>query len=548
MSVMTAAEFDLQMRRKTNATKRPKPDHRGNCRPYIGNKRFNFGKDNLLSDQEFARRSSAIKDLYEKQCTTYEVDFWSAWIIPFAEQLASGAEYVDYPVSDVADLNPGQAVEEATAIGHLQQLGLRVQASRPETIFAGESRLKHLIESEITQIVKETIESVRHRHGVPTEMRERLAIHGPNDPATTEVRSFYEALAEYRIFIDKTGKRKENGQLADSPKNYQDWSRRLEEHHDDFPVWQLTKERLEEMFAYWCNRPESKHNGKRISYDYAKHILDCFWAVLTWMDEASNWSWELPKGASRIKRTPYKLASDAKKSRSRRMKGKVYTPEQLAIIAEQLNPFGKMFLGLSVNCGMQPAESGRVEWMDFFATHPETNAHGNWIVFDRPKTGEYGEWILWPEVASLIRWAIKRSKALGADRLLVTDNGESWYKDDKEWGNPTSNIGKWWQAKPCASDSHEGIVTRLERQIEGFPRHTLKSLRKILPTHIRPKYGQEIADLANARKIGEGGTVKGLVTDRYADRRYEQLAEAIDELETVFRPFLDALRIEDEPI
>ena len=143
---------------------------------------------------------------------------------------------------------------------------------------------------------------------------------------------------------------------------------------------------------------------------------------------------------------------------------------------------------------------------------------------------------------------MKRSRALGADRLLVNEKGDSWYKDEKRWGNATSNIGKWWQAIPCASDPHEGIVTRLSRQIEDFPRHTLKSLRKILPTYIRPKYGQEIADLANARKIGEGGTVKGLVTDRYADRRYEQLAEAIDELESVFRPFLDALRIEDEPV
>ena len=77
--------------------------------------------------------------------------------------------------------------------------------------------------------------------------------------------------------------------------------------------------------------------------------------------------------------------------------------------------------------------------------------------------------------------------------------------------------------------------------MDEFPRNTIRTLRKILPSMIRPKYGKEIADLANARRVESGGTVNGQITDRYADRRYDQLAEAIRELEIPFRPFLDAL-------
>ena len=120
-----------------------------------------------------------------------------------------------------------------------------------------------------------------------------------------------------------------------------------------------------------------------------------------------------------------------------------------------------------------------------------------------------------------------------------------WYKDGTR--NPTSQIGKWWQAVPCKSDPHEGIVTRLSRELDDFPRHTLAYLRKILPSHVRPNYGKELADLANARSIGEGGTINGAITDRYADRRYDQLADAIRDLEADFRPFLDALKTDSEP-
>ena len=92
---------------------------------------------------------------------------------------------------------------------------------------------------------------------------------------------------------------------------------------------------------------------------------------------------------------------DRKKRRTRRIKGMTYSSSELPIIAMELDKFEKLILVVSINCGMQPAESGRLEVDDYFQVHPETGVQGDWIIFDRPKTLEYGEWILWPEVACL---------------------------------------------------------------------------------------------------------------------------------------------------
>jgi hypothetical protein len=60
---------------------------------------------------------------------------------------------------------------------------------------------------------------------------------------------------------------------------------------------------------------------------------------------------------------------------------------------------------------------------------------------------------------------------------------------------------------------------------------------------VRPKYGKEIADLVNARKVDRSGRLGGRDTDRNADRLYDEAAEAVMNLQDHFRPFQDALKI-----
>lgn len=312
---------------------------------------------------------------------------------------------------------------------------------------------------------------------------------------------------------------------------------------DDLPVWEIDRTKLDEMFGHWRNRPVSSKTGKRIASDTAKHLMDTLWSVLTWIDETDDWKWSLPNGAKRIRRTPEQIDSDRKKLRTRRISASTYTPDQLAIIASKLDRFGKMILGISVNCAMQPAEVGRLEVDDIYSEHPETKQKGDWIVFDRPKTHEYGEWLLWPEVAELARWGQDRSRQLGCHRIVVSENGKPWYRED--WKNPETCFSKWWQQVPSKTSRGMGIVTRLNKEDPEFPRLTIKYLRKILPNMVRPRHGKEIADLINARKIDRSGRTDGRDTDRYADRLYDNATDAVCELRDRFRPFLEALQHDD---
>lgn len=532
--------FDIvNLSRKAYRGSVPKPDKKGYRRPEVGGRRFNVGHKNEVSEGEASRRITAIRDLFDRQCQHHGIDFWARYLIPWAVKLASGESLV-YPVSSYARNNNGQAAEEAIIIERLRSLGLDVRPDDTDTISIGEEKLKTFIDDRIRREVAKTICAVKHDFGLPVQLQQRLAVYGPPNSAAAETKTFHQALRAYREFVQRTGKKNEQGKLAPSPNNYCKWSLALEKNLDDWAFWEIDRNKIEEMFAHWRNRPVSTATGENISTDYANHLMGCLWAVLVWVDESADWAWELPKGASRIGRTANTLDVDRKKLQTRRVSGSIYTPAELATISENVDRLGKLILGLSVNCAMQPAEAGRVEILDFFSKHPETGEIADWIIFDRPKTFEYGEWVLWPEVAELVRWGMERAKKLDATRLIVDDEGRPWYREQSS--KPEGKFSKWFQAKPTKLSRHIGVVTRLKRDVEGFPRHTIKTLRKILPNLVRPKYGVEIADLVNARKVDKSGRVGGRETDRYADRLYDNVAEAIRSLEQQFRPFLDTLK------
>ena len=491
----------------------------------------------VAPENEMLRRMNAIKDLFQNQCDYHDVGYWLDWVLPIAQKIAAGEQPVIFPVSAYAAANVGQATEEATLIELFRDMGVEIAPDNQSVIAAGEQKLQQMIDQRINRLLHDAKSHVQYQLGLSPSMATRIST--PNNPATAETRTFFDALQAYRTHLDETGKRRDDGSLAPSPRNYKRWSLRLEEHHENFSVWSLDYDRIQKLIAYWRNCPVSKKDGKKISKSYAKHILDCLWDVVLWLDASSSWKWDLPKGADRLKRTPYSTETDREKTQTRRVSGMTYDVDQLAIIVNGLSKFEKMIVGISVNCAMQPAEVGRLEVDDFYDLHPETKKVSDWIVFNRPKTHHYGEWLLWPEVAHLVRWGIRRSQRIGVERLVVDENGTPWYQE--QWQNPSMRFSKWWQAKPSKTSSREGVVTKLSRERDGFPRNTIKTLRKVLPNILRPMYGQEIADLVNARTVSYNGTLGGRDTDRYADRLYDTLARALKELEQRFRPFLDAL-------
>ncbi|WP_442508323.1 hypothetical protein SH528x_007292 [Novipirellula sp. SH528] len=533
------------MTKRTNRGRLPNPDRRGYVRPEVGDKRFSVGNIRDVGTSEMERRLADLRNLFERQCQYHEIDHWAGSVLSHAKKLAAGERLV-LRVSDFARNNEGQASEEAQRLHELRELGLDIVADDPSALARGERELKELVDATVRDTLAEAMATVDTRfESFPSDLIGVLRTTVPSDPSKIETRTFFDAIDGYRQYRKKTGKRKDNGLPSPSVQNYLDIAKRFKKNMTNFPIWELTdKNKIDELFAIWRTRPVSNHTGTPISADHAKHTMDCLWSILVWIDEEGDWRWELPKGSSRIKRTADSLHSDRKKNQTRRVSGNTYTPEQLAVIAEHLDQFGKMILGLSVNCAMQAAEVGRLEVNDIFDRHPSTNATGKWVILNRPKTGEYGEWLLWPEVAFLARWGQERSRRIGCDRLIVSENGVPWYRED--WKNPQQYFSQWWQAKPTKASRRIGVVTRICRERDDFPRHSFKSIRKILPNLVRPKFGREIADLINARRIDGSGRVSGKDTDRYSDRPYERVAEALTDLRDHFQPFLDALRCEPE--
>ncbi len=501
-----------------------------------------MGNVRSVSNGEMIRRLNSIRDLFDRQCEFHKIDYWSAFLLPFAKKIAAG-ERLTFHVSKRARREAGQASEEAQVLHMLHELGLDIVPDDPSVIASGEMEIRNLIDTSVREAVAKAVGTANDRlkGSLPPTLVDQLQASAPTDPSSMEVRTLHQAIDAYRAHREKTGKRQDNGKPSRSVQHDLNASKRLKKTTDDVSLWELAdKNKLDELFAYWRNRPISKKTGRRIADDYARHMLNALWSVFVWVDEAADWKWEMPKGARRIKRTPELLDSDRKKRRTRRVSANTYTPDQLATIARKLDRFGKMTLGLAVNCAMQPAEIGRLEVDDCYRKHPETEQEGDWVVFDRPKTFEYGEWRLWPEVAELMWWGVERARSLGCERLIVSNSGLPWYRE--EWTHPHSQFAKWWQAVPSGTTTHVGAITKVQRDDEDFPRFTIKYLRKILPNVVRPKYGKEIADLVNARRVDRSGRIGGRETDRYADRLYDKAAEAMAELQDHFRPFLDVLK------
>ena len=532
----------------------PKPDPSGAWRPYVGKyrngkpARFTIGNRRDISEGEARRRLESVRDLFDKQCEKLGLTHWHGDVLETARQIAAGQPgtiqfekgdggfHLSRAFGRVAEkytgVDPVRAFEDEELARLVFATG--VPPDDPEHYRKVISALSELVRTHVQSAVAKITGRMTEKFG--PAVVEKV----PSDPLDSETRTFHEALKAYRDHIEKTGDRNEWQKLKSYPLRCQDRARWLESAHADFPVFQLDLARMEELVAHWRNRPETAL-GKRCSLDHSRHMIDELFRVFSWLDNQPDWKWDMPKGAKQIKRKTVPLEQDFAAKRVRRITATTYTPEQLAIIAKRLDRCGKMMLGLAVNCGMGPAEFGRVEIDDIFPNqiHPEANLLGldwiaNWIMFDRRKTGEYGEWLLWSPVADLLKWGIERSRSLGVKRLAVRETGTSWYADHTE--NAAAYLGKWWQSQPSATHLQSGVVTAIAKEIEGFPRLTLKSLRKVLPNAVRTDFGKEVADLAVAHSVGRSEMV-----DRYSDKPYRKLHEAIRAMESKFAPFLETL-------
>ena len=414
---------------------------------------------------------------------------------------------------------------------HLASVVDQLRAWDIPVIVTDESAYAEGVEMHRTQIVS-TVQRL-----VAEGLDEQAAFRGavasqvtlPTDPlALSEGKTLHEAINAYRDHLTSTGKRDENNNLATRVRKCRDRLRYLTQHHEDIPLWQLDKPKLEVMAAYWRNRPATKKSD-RCSWDHANDMLKELWRFLRWLDTHPGYRWPMPRGAERINRSPEKWKADDSSDPFQTITKETYSPEQLALIANATDPFGRALIGICVNCGFGQSEIGQWPTSKFVlhTPHPhaekfsfDSTAADSWVTGQRPKTFVYGEHLLWPGVAEAISPYLDGRKV-----LPITGAGTPWYKTHTS--NPQSKFTKWW------SD----LIKRVQKGHPHFPSLPFGSLRDVLPDVLRSRYSDDVASLCLQHgKIGEDDLLK-----HYANNPYRRLVKATRELEDFFRPFLDSL-------
>ena len=188
---------------------------------------------------------------------------------------------------------------------------------------------------------------------------------------------------------------------------------RLKRHHPDFPLYDLTAKKIEEILFYWGKRPLDA-NEKRYSRDTCKNQLILIRAFLRWLHR-SDLEWKLPPDYLFPRIKIEWLASEV----SGEVKKRTFTMKEVGILWKHATPLERVFIALGLNCGFGAAEIG---------TLAETEVNGNVIKRLRHKTKVFGAWWLYPITRSAIAWARKRKEVLGftSDYLLVSDSGKPY--------------------------------------------------------------------------------------------------------------------------
>jgi hypothetical protein len=519
------------MTRKSYRGELPKPDPQGRYRPAVGQlkdgrlRRFQVGNVKDTTQAEAQRRLDYIRDLYDRQCAELGIDYWMGWTLHWAMRLAAGPPIKVYP-SEHAQANSGQAAEEVNFVRMLQSWGVPIEICDSDFLATGNRFIRKQIEEEVNRAVEGAVLRLGSAWGATTVQQLRNETVPPN-MVDAETRTLHEALDARSDHLEATGNRDQEGNLATRARKCRDRLRYLKNHHENIPLWQLTLPVIDKIAAYWRNRPMTARKT-RTSWDHAHDMNKEWFRFLEWLDDSPDFRWTMPKGVAKISRSPIKLPEDENQEAFQTAKKETYTPEQLAVLIQHTDALGRAIIGVCVNCAFGASEIGQWNTNRYIlrTPHPHADLVGiqsteadSWIVGPRPKTGVYGEHWIWPEVANAVDPFLK-----GRPVLPMTDVNTPWYKRHSD--NPQTKFGRWWT----------DLLERVRREQADFPMFPFGALRDLLPNVLRREFSDEVASMCLQHgQIGEDELLKC-----YANVPFKKLFEATRQLETKFRPFLDA--------
>ena len=350
--------------------------------------------------------------------------------------------------------------------------------------------------------------------------------------------TLYRAFKAYQTYLAKEYFRHETGHVSPWGQTQIRQIKNLKRHHSDRLLSQLDGDAVGELIGYWRRRPCRSGTQSPMTAKSASNYLGTLMRFLTWLHTSSEFSWQKPFAFSdydtRIRRLP---TDHARKSLEQ---VDTFSLEELRLLMRYGQPFDRLLLLLSLNCGFGRAEisslligevhlrrghSPREQEIMGFATTNEDS----FIKRIRRKSGVYGEHILFPLTVQAMEWALERRKRFpgyGDDaRLILSEKGIAL---DQQTTNNNPNL----------------II----------PHRLLKLIKRIREDghEIRPlsfgKFRKTASDLIKRHSNGEiagvfdchGEPVKSdSLSDAYTNRPFGKVFQAIRDVQKYLAPVFE---------
>ena len=333
------------------------------------------------------------------------------------------------------------------------------------------------------------------------------------------MQTLHEAIDTY---INETHERRHHGvATAFATRNISQSLEMCKRYLPDSPLDEFGMEEVCRCLETLASRPVSHTTRKKISPRTAESAMRAFRRFYRWLSENEQVKWTQP-----VVSLPKIRVSEGEMSRRHRESINI---QRLATITQQLDNLGKLIMGLSINCAILPIDLAITEISNF---HPSGEGELRWHPGYRMHRHYARTTLLWPEVAELVRWGIKRAKELRSERLIVSNNGKPWYT---EFGNnPTARFSRWWKKARTTDGGFLDIGQALANNQDEEVIYRLNDLRRVLPFHFNGVITTFI--LGHPVPANQAEALDMSFVQSRAD-------DAIRNLESEFRPFLDALRI-----
>lgn len=498
------------------------PDPQGRYRPYLGWKigedgkkrqhRFNLGTDKREAEKRLAR----IKELYDDNCRFIKEDVWTPLALSFAEELAKGKRQVAYPPPHAEEciFDPLTDYAQVIQVERDRFPSLDVVPSDPDLYAESVRRNRDgLVAASIRELEKE----LRGLGALPSKR---------SLPENLIPGSLHEALDAYAAHdVPAANTRDGSGNLSPYGRLRLARIKRFKREHEDVPLHSLDRDRCSAMVAHWRARPVGARGAT--SRDNARHHVGELMRFFRWLDTTDKFHWRMPRGLEGLKRKIPKSDADRKKAVISKV---VYSPMQLAVINKHATPIERLLLYVGLNCAMGAAELGRLSAQDILLDHEheyaerlhfESTNRDGFIRFLRPKTEVFGEWVLWPETAHMIRWGLERSRRIGSDLLLVSEQGMPWYREHAT--NAQYHFANAWTR----------LLNRVRKSDPEFPILPFGTLRDTVPDLFRHTESDELATIC----LAHGQPFHGdNLLECYGNRPYGRLHEAIRRSHAHFVP------------